>query len=327
MTFIVPRSAAAQVDNFDCKFRGFFTSARFVEWQEQAAIRRLPGPHRFAGQGRTPEHGAGRQADLKEVALVVSNGVARLDERFPFVADQNLIAGLGDVGHQHRLRRVARHVQTERARQFGVASAKTERRERWRLATRNHFAEVRGIRAVEAFGFEILDFPGAKDFDGDAASFALGVEKTQHWNINLPFARAAGFAGHNEARVLFDRFQEGDGEFVGLHFPIGYHCAENLIDRDLLGDLNSCDARRALSYLQIYFGVDGSRVFAEPQELRQRSAHSQRLSGAVVLGLPAPSEGKCFVSAPVSNPLAFRTGFGFLREETPGEPDIHALPR
>src|SRR6266478_6359430 len=57
----------------------------------------------------------------------------------------------------------------------------------------------------------------------------------------------------------------------------GYHCAENLIDRDLLGDLHSCDARRALSYLQIYFGVDRSRVFAEPQELRQRSAHSQRL--------------------------------------------------
>ena len=131
LTFIIPHGAAAQIDNFNRKLRCFLAGARLVQRQEEAAVRRLARPHRFGRQGCTPKRGARRQGDLEEVALVVSNGVARLDERFPFVANQNLVAGLGDVGHQNGLGRVARDVQAERPRQFRIAGAKTKRRERW----------------------------------------------------------------------------------------------------------------------------------------------------------------------------------------------------
>src|SRR6202035_3650277 len=110
------------------------------------------------------------------------------------------------------------------------AGAKPKRRERWRLAIRNHFAEVRRIRGFEPFEFKILDLPGAEDFDCDAAGFALDVEKTKHGNINFSFPRAASLPSHHESRGLLNGFQEGHGELAGLHLPIGYRRAENLID-------------------------------------------------------------------------------------------------
>ena len=172
------------------------------------------------------------------------------------------------------MRRVPRHVQAERTWRIGIAGAKPERCERWRLAIRNHFAKVGRVGVIEAFGFEILDFARAQDFHGDAAGFALGIEKTKEWDVDLSLTRAASLSCHDKSRVLFNRFQEGHGQFVGLYFPIGHHCTQNLIDSDFFRDLNFGAARRALRHLETYFGVDGCRVFAETQELGQRSAHA-----------------------------------------------------
>src|SRR5439155_21334289 len=205
LAFVVPGAAAAQVDNFNRKLGSFFAGACFVERQEKAAVGRLARPDGFARERRAPERGAGWQSDLEEIALVVSNGVARLDKRFP-AANQHLVATFGDVGQENCLRRVARHLQAERARQIRIAGAKTKCRERWRLATRNHFPKVRSIGAIKAFGFEVLDFSCAQDFHGDAAGFALDVEKAKERNIDLSFARTARFSSHDESRILLDGF-------------------------------------------------------------------------------------------------------------------------
>ena len=124
----------------------------------------------------------------------------------------------------------------------------------------------------------------------------------------MPFTRAARFPRDDEARALLNGFKERHREFVCFHLPIGHHCAQNLIDGDFVRDLNFYNARCALRYLETYFGVDGGRVFAEAQELRQRSPHSQRKRGAMVLSLPAPSKLESLVSAPVGSPLALRRG-------------------
>src|SRR5437870_3406034 len=206
LAFVVPGAAAAQVDNFNRKLGSFFAGACFVERQEKAAVRRLARPDGFARQRRAPKRGAGWQSDLEEIALVVSNGVARLDKRFPLAANQHLVASSGDVGQENGLRRVARHLQAERARQIRIAGAKTKRRERWRLATRNHFAKVGSVRAIETFGLEVLDFPRAQNFHGDTSGFALGVEKAKERNVDLSFTRTARFSGHDESRILLDGF-------------------------------------------------------------------------------------------------------------------------
>src|SRR5437762_11342054 len=58
----------------------------------------------FAIRRRAPERGAGWQSDLEKIALVVSNGVARLDKRFPLAANQHLVASFGDVGRSEERR-------------------------------------------------------------------------------------------------------------------------------------------------------------------------------------------------------------------------------
>ena len=130
LAFVVPGAAAAQVDNFNRKLGSFFAGACFVERQEKAAVGRLARPDGFARERRAPERGAGWQSDLEEIALVVSNGVARLDKRFPLAANQHLVASFGNVGQENGLRRVTGHVQAERTWQVGIARAKPERRER-----------------------------------------------------------------------------------------------------------------------------------------------------------------------------------------------------
>src|SRR5258707_2622380 len=45
----------------------------------------------------------------------------------------------------------------------------------------------------------------------------------------------------------------------------------------------------------------------------------------MILGLSAPGEGELLASSRESDPLAFRCGFGFLREEAAGQPDVDAL--
>ncbi len=143
----------------------------------------------------------------------------------------------------------------------------------------------------------------------------------------MSFTRAASLPGDDESCGLLDRLEEFNGEFIRLYFPVGNHGAQDLIDGDVGGDLDFDFARGALSDFQIYFGVDGGCVLAKSQELRQRAAQTQRLSTAMILGLSSPRKGECFAAASESNPLAFRCGFGFLREEASGEPDIHALTR
>src|SRR6202011_3371450 len=51
LAFVIPCCAAAQVDNLNGKLRCFFAGARFVQRQKEAAIRRLPRPHRLTRQG------------------------------------------------------------------------------------------------------------------------------------------------------------------------------------------------------------------------------------------------------------------------------------
>jgi len=64
-------------------------------------------------------------------------------------------------------------------------------------------------------------------------------------------------------------------------------------------------------------------IFAEAQELRQRTAQAQRLSGAVVLGFSPPGEGKDFIAAAVRRSIAFRGGFGFFGKKTAREADVY----
>ena len=100
-----------------------------------------------------------------------------------------------------------------------------------------------------------------------------------------------------------------------------------MVDRDPVRDLDFCFVRRTLSDFQIYFGVDGSGIFAETQELRQRTAQAQRLRGAMVLGFSPPCEGEHFISATVGDPFAFGAAFGFFGKKTAREADVHALAR
>ncbi len=107
LPFVVPGRAARQIDNFDSELRRFFAGASFVEWKQETAIGSLTGPNRAAGQRSSPEGGSCGQRDFQEIALIVSNGVARLNEDFSFAGDEHLIARFLDVGHQDRLRRVS----------------------------------------------------------------------------------------------------------------------------------------------------------------------------------------------------------------------------
>jgi hypothetical protein len=84
--------------------------------------------------------------------------------------------------------------------------------------------------------------------------------------------------------------------------------------------------RRTLSDFQIYFGVDGSGIFAETQELRQRTAQAQRLVARGPRFFPAISA-KDFMAAAVGDPFAFGRGFRFFGKKTSREADVHALAR
>src|SRR5579859_4646552 len=68
---IVPGGTASDVHNFDGEFRRVFAGMRFFERQQHAAIGRLAGTHRFAGQSGAPQRRALRQSDFQKIALAL----------------------------------------------------------------------------------------------------------------------------------------------------------------------------------------------------------------------------------------------------------------
>ena len=182
------------------------------------------------------------------------------------------------------------------------------------MAARHPFAKVCSVRALESFRPYVFDLACALHFHGHASRLAFRAHQTQQGNGNLAITGAAPLAGDDEPRGPVQWLQECDREFAVFHFPIRHHRAQNLIDGDLVGNFDLRFARCALRNLQIYLRVDGSRILPEPHKLGQRPAQSQRLRSAVVLRFSSPRERQRLVAPAIRNPLAFRLGFGLLRQ-------------
>ena len=247
--------------------------------------------------------------------MTIANGVARLRERFPFVAHQNAVARLLDVGRQHRLLCVAHHAQGQRSGVLLRAGPKPEGHQGWRFAAGYGRPQLACFGAFQPLRPDVFDLAGAQHLHRHRPRLAFRIQQAQQRDLHRAIARQPGLARHHEPGGLLDRLQERNDQFTRLDIPIRDQRPQNLVDGDGRRKLNSGLARRALSHLQVHFRIDRRGVFSQARQLGQRSAHTQGQRHMVILQLPAPGEGERIAPASVGDPFAFRGGLRFFRQK------------
>ena len=145
-----PAGRALEIQELDDERRGLLVRAPLAQRQQQAAGRGHARPDRLARERRAPQDGLRRQRDRQEAALVVPDGVSRAHEQLAVLAEQRVVARFLDVGHEHRLRDVTRHVHGQRPRRAAGERREPERDHGRGFVSGDDVAEVRCVRRLEA---------------------------------------------------------------------------------------------------------------------------------------------------------------------------------
>ena len=146
--------------------------------------------------------------DREERALVVPHRIPSANERLAFFFDERVVPRFLDRCGQDRLRRVARHLQRQRAGRGTGLGAIGERQHRRRFAAAHRRAELGRIGRVEPARIASRDLAGAQHFDRHAAGLAFGGREADQRHRHHAVAGRAQLAGDGEDRIGLDRLRE-----------------------------------------------------------------------------------------------------------------------